>query len=384
MGLVSCFDDVFILNSCFPMTTDFSIQLGFKEIPKLWSTFVAPETAVSMNSRRWGLKVTNQKSEFSGIVEKMIPLCIPVVYLEGYQELISCQTKLPWPKEPKVIYTSVSYYTDDVFKAWAGAKVENKASLIIGQHGGNFGMTQQAFLESHQIKISDAYLSWGWSDERNKKIIPVGNLVSRRKTKGYDPQGFVLMVEYALPRFSYQLYSVPIASQWLDYFDEQCRFVESLPVMQQDLLRLRLGRSDFGWDQESRWRSLFPNIDFDLGAEPMSKVVTGCRIYIATYNATTFLESLSWNIPTIIFWKPEHWELNNDALEYFYLLEAVGIFHRTPESAARQLMQVWDNVEEWWEKEEVQKARQVFCNQYSFTSGESFEKLQVVFNEFST
>ena len=60
-------------------------------------------------------------------------------------------------------------------------KTEEGAKLIIGQHGGNFGMTPMAIHESHQIKISDKWLSWGWDDPKNKKIIPIGNFKTSLK-----------------------------------------------------------------------------------------------------------------------------------------------------------------------------------------------------------
>ena len=89
------------------------------------------------------------------------------------------------------------------------------------------------------------------------------------------------------------------------------------------------------------------------------------RLYISTYNATTYLESLYWNVPTIIFWDPKHWELRENAKPYFELLKSVGIFHDTPEGAAQQMINVWDDIDLWWNSKEVQNARLKFCKQYS-------------------
>jgi putative transferase (TIGR04331 family) len=89
---------------------------------------------------------------------------------------------------------------------------------------------------------------------------------------------------------------------------------------------------------------------------------------------------LSWNFPTIIFWNPNHWEINDNALYYFNLLESVGIFHRTPESAAQQLIKVWDNVLDWWEDSSTQQARIAFCKQYSHISDDSIHKIQSIFS----
>jgi putative transferase (TIGR04331 family) len=373
------FDDIFILNSCFSKVTDAKIQWNFIQFPKMWHSITTTKVKINIESRKWKLKENNE-SEFARIARKMIPLHIPAIYLEGYKSLVENQKKLPWPKNPKVIFTSTSFASDDVFKAWAAGKVENKSSLVIGQHGGNFGMTPRAFLEYHQIEICDFYFSWGWSNNENPKVLPIGSLKNIGHISGYSAQGNALMVEYALPRYSYQLYSVPIASQWIDYFEDQCRFVTALPVSLQDELQVRLYKHDHGWDQEARWKHSFPNINFDLNNKPIKEIISKSRVYISTYNATTYLESLSWNFPTIIFWNPNHWEINDNALYYFNLLESVGIFHRTPESAAQQLIKVWDNVLDWWEDSSTQQARIAFCKQYSHISDDSIHKIQSIFS----
>jgi len=373
------FDNIFIYKSGFPVLKDIQLQLKFKQFPQNWASFSTPEVLLNLEMREWDFKSKINNCDFSSIVCKLIPKCIPRTYLEGYNLLVKNQKKLPWPKTPKVIFTSEAYFTDDVFKAWAASKVCLGSSLVIGQHGGNFGMTPMSFLEEHQIKISDKFLSWGWTDNSEDKIIPVGNLKSQKNTKNFDPKGHALFVEYALPRFSYQIYSVPIASQWLDYFKEQSHFVGSLPSTIQNNLIIRL-KADFGWDQKNRWDDLFPNIIIDSGEKSMKEMAVKSRIFISTYNATTYLESLAWNIPTIIFWKPEHWELNDNASKYFDILESVGIFHKTPESAAQKLTEVWDNIELWWEKNETQIARKSFVRQYSLISESSSYKMQKVLN----
>jgi putative transferase (TIGR04331 family) len=108
------------------------------------------------------------------------------------------------------------------------------------------------------------------------------------------------------------------------------------------------------------------------------------RLYISTYNATTYLESLAWNIPTIIFWNPSHWELNEDAEFYIGLLKSVGIFHDTPESAAEQMIKVWDDISTWWGSEEVQNARQEFCKYYSSSSEKPLDQLRSIFSQIES
>lgn len=307
---------------------------------------------------------------FMKILHEMMPLHLPVAYLEGYQCLVDAGDDMGWPSDPKTIFTSNSFLADDLFKTWCAGRCEEGAPLIIGQHGGHFGMSPFAFYEEHQIEISDVWLSWGWANQANYKIKPVGVI---NRTTGcnpiYKPGGRLLMVEMTLPRYSYHLYAAPIAGQFLYYFSDQCRFVEGLNERARDKLTIRLApRDTYQWNQRERWNDRFDNVTLDDGEQDMSKLISQCRLYVSTYNATTYLESLTLDVPTIIFWDQNYWELTSEAAQFIGLLESVGIFHKTPMAAAAYINDIWDNVEAWWRQESVQAARREFCNQYARTS----------------
>ena len=256
----------------------------------------------------------------------------------------------------------------------AANKTESGVPLVIGQHGGNYGMALWSFTEDHQIEIADQFLSWGWDKSGYKNIYPVGNFKDFSKKKLSSCKGGIaLMVEMTIPRQSYHMYSVPVASgQYLEYFDDQCRFVSALPENLRDQLLVRLYSVDYELSQRQRWLDQFPKIKLDEGTKTLEMLLNGTRLYISTYNATTYLESLFRNFPTIIFWNPKHWELRDSALPYFEKLKSVGIFHDTPEAAAQQMAAVWSDVSNWWESAEVQAVRMEFCDCYSHSTDKSF------------
>ena len=64
------------------------------------------------------------KTAFEKFVKKVIPLQIPKTYIEGYKNLSKFKSKVEWPEKPKLIWTSVSHYMDEIFKFWAAEKVE--------------------------------------------------------------------------------------------------------------------------------------------------------------------------------------------------------------------------------------------------------------------
>ena len=362
-------DDYFFLTTYLPLKEDFKLQIRLGQFPKLWREETRATTKPDIQQRQWSFGSSNIKEDsFEFIARQFIRQHIPTDYLEGYNDLCAKAKSLKWPKNPKAIFTSNSYSSDDLFKVWAAEKIELGIPLVIGQHGGHFGMTPFAFHEEHQIKISDKWLSWGWSDTNRQQITPVGNFKIIHKNVRYNSKGGLLMVQMALPRYSYHLYALPISRQYIDYLDDQFTFVETLPEVIRNELTVRLFRKDFGWEQKARWNEKYPNIKLDTGNKNIKKLISQNRIYLSTYNATTFLESFAMNIPTVMFWNPNHSELRNPVKPYFTALKEVGVFHETPESAAKHITEIWNDVEKWWNSDSVTKAVKDFCEKFNRTN----------------
>ena len=371
-------NDYFFIQSYLPLITELKLQFRLGKLPNLWSTQSSPSVKPSANERQWQLN-GDCSSLFEEVLRTMIPLNIPTGYLEGYSILNQTVDNLSWPKNPKSIFTSNAYSGDDLFKAYAAKKTENNTPLFIGQHGGMYGMNAFSFSDEHQIKIADKWLSWGWSDEKRNNIVPIGILKAFGRKVSYSPKKGALMVELGLPRYSYTMYALPIAGQYLDYFNDQKVFLASLPIELRQQVLLRLYHIDYGWNQQDRWHDSMPEVNIDKGHKDIKKLIKKSRLYIATYNGTTFLESLTWNVPTIMFWNPEYWELTEQAIPFFELLEKEGIFHTTPESAANKMTEIWDDIDGWWHSNKIQNARKVFVNHYAHLPKEPLNLLQDFF-----
>ena len=355
--------DAVFISTYLPPLDELRIQRRLGQVPQRWYTMPAIRIGVDGSKRLWVVS-GESRSPFEVCARSLIPTQIPAVYIEGYGRLVEQSAGLPWPEQPKVIWTSNSHNSDDVFKAWAAEKTERGSRLVIGQHGGHYGMGRWSFTEEHDIAISDRYLSWGWSDRRGR-VKPVGQLKARRPLKlRHSAQARALMVTFAIPRFSYWMYSAAVSRQWLDYFRDQCTFVASLPRSIQVALIVRLYPEDFGWDQLSRWRDRFPELHLDNGESCIDDLIRQSRLYISTYNATTFLESITMNVPTVMYWNPSHWELRDCAEPHFANLKRVGIFHENPQSAAQHVAAIWENVDAWWQSLAVREVLEQFKQRY--------------------
>ena len=93
---------------------------------------------------------------------------LPKIYLENFKEFDNSLEQTKWPLKPKKIFTANAYEFDEYFKFYTAKKVINGAKLIIGQHGGLFGMGKWNLPEEHQIDVADYFLSWGWKSQSSK------------------------------------------------------------------------------------------------------------------------------------------------------------------------------------------------------------------------
>lgn len=373
--------DAFLLSTFLPFRDEMRMHKRLGQMPQLWRQVAPIQVTVDGSRREWVVTGEN-RSEFETCARSLIPQQMPTAYLEGYGQLVEQTASLPWPKQPKLIWTSNSSISDDVFKAWAAEKAGRGTPLVTGQHGGHYGVGRWSFAEDHEIAISDCYLSWGWTEPEQPRVKPVGQLTSKSPLGvRHSGQPGALLVTCTVPRQSYHMYSVMVSRQWLDYFSDQCAFVEHLPQPIRTALTVRLYSHDYGWDQTRRWRERFADLRLDDGQSSIYELIRQSRIYISTYNATTYLESLAMDVPTVIYWNPNHWELRDSAVPYFEDLKRVGIFHETPQSAARHVAAVWDDVDAWWARPAVRDAVARFRTRYCDVPADLLERIERTLRE---
>ena len=356
--------DALFLHTYLSVRDELTLYRRMGQVPQLRRSVPAVREAIDGERRRWTV-AGESRSQFEVCARALIPRQIPAVYLEGYHRLVEQASRLPWPKQPRVIWSSNAHIGDDVFKVWAAEKAERGTPLVIGQHGGHYGAARISFFEEHETAISDAFLTWGWRDPRRSHVEPVGQLKARRPFGVRHAQlPHALLVTLAVPRQSDLMSSSMASRQWLDYFGDQCAFVDHLPEAVRRALIVRLYSHDFGWDQVARWTDRHPGVRLDQDRSKMTDLVRQSRVYIATYNGTTFLESFTMDVPTVIFWNPQHWELRDSAVPFFDDLKRVGVFHDTPESAARHVAAIWNDVDGWWATAAVRDVVARFKSRY--------------------
>jgi putative transferase (TIGR04331 family) len=90
-------------------------------------------------------------------------------------------------------------------------------------------------------------------------------------------------------------------------------------------------------------------------------------LVICDHNQTSFLESLSNNKPTIIFWNDDYTKISKKASEHFDELAKVGVFYTSPKKAAYFVSNlVLDgSISDWWMDSSRQTAVSTFVHEYA-------------------
>ena len=307
----------------------------------------------------------SQTSDVEKILIRLVREYLPTSFLEGFSTLKMSIRQMGFPNSPKTIFTSNRHIYDDVFNAWVADATENGSRLVLGQHGGHYGISKfPSFAERHELSVSDTYLTWGWKHAISSSggiiLTTVGSHWKHRESHSR-----LLLVTDELwshPRAVYT--DIPETS---DYLDHLGLLVRSLPPSIQQSLELRrhLGQSVVGHPVETWWRNQVQAINLGDPLIPFSQVVRNAKIVIVAHNGTTIPENFSQAVPTLITWTSNWVEIRDEAKPIFAKLAEVGIFHEDPVSLAKHVSAIWDNVDAWWESKEVVGARELFCSQYA-------------------
>lgn len=375
-------DRFVVAASHLPITEAWLLEIRLGQFPGIyWHVPDTPPCMFDATRRNWKLEgAASSMAEFDMLVRELLPLFMPRVFVEGFGKLRHLVDTLPWPVSPQVIWTSNYHFAHDVFKLWAAEKHRKGTRLVWAEHGG-LGTCAFNGAHSYELAVADRYLSTGWHSAEHPQVVPIGNFRQLNRRRRYKTDGRVLLVCGIMPRYAFDVRSMMLSSQVGEYFEEQFRFVGALPERLRPGLLVRLHSLDYGWRQQERWQKRHPEIALDEGQASFWKVAKTCRLLISTYNSTTYIDSFTLNVPTVLYWNPERWEVKDEALPLFAELARVGIFHETPESAAAHVAAIWNDVEEWWRRPDVQEARMLFCRQYAASPSNSIERIESILRE---
>ncbi len=312
-------------------------------------------------------------SKFENFIIRIMLRHIPYCYLEGIHSLKHAADLNKWPKNPKAIVTAIDFVGDDLFKFYCANSVLTGSKINTICHGGG-GKYKYSDWQDMDFNISDKYFTWGWSEYSSKCI--QGFFVkdiSYKRTRNKN-QKHLLHVMLSQFRYLKGIDATPSYEQYINqYLNDQFEFLNALkPEIRKEVI------TKLSFDLENslqeRINDKCPGLNYATMKDNYNKLMRESKLIVTTYNCTTPVEALYMNVPTIIYWRPDHWELSPSATPLFDKLRDCGVFHDTPESAADMIERIWEDVDGWWQTKEVKSAcddfRDWFCRDSEDSIGE--------------
>lgn len=358
-------DGYFTRSACFSIWWKSKGRVRFDLREYDWSAeSLSPDWNLRENLSR---ALIGHRSDPVDVLFRLIPMHLPLCYLEGFFDLLSA-ADATFPKTTVRYFTCNANWHDEVFKARAASAGETGGSLWIGQHGGNYGVSQRLLFERFERRIADRFCTWGWEEGVGTIAMPAPKLMDIRSHVQSRSDGSILFTSTTVMQNG-AIIDVYTNEQFQDYLAWQRRFVSALPLAVRSKLRIRLLRD---WGRKF-WEPLkqYPEIEIEdayAATASFRDRLAACTIFVTDHLSTTYAEALASNTPTLMFWDPTVITLRPAARPFFQQFRECGVLHDSPESAAAELQRAIMDVCAWWSAPAKVAAVAAFKNHYLMTA----------------
>ena len=302
------------------------------------------------------------RNEFEEIIKTIVLSHIPNALLSIYSRQQNDKPRL------KIWIGNDIYKSEE--NAFRIAEIcEHGGRWISAQHGGGYGQTLYFPIGKIEYETSDGFITWGWDFKHiySSHYYPLPSPMLSKLPKHKYKKEQIVFVSTMHPPYFYRLQSTLLPEQQLEYLVNKKRFF--LKLERNILLKIRYKSYiyDYGIEEVEFVSTVLLQDQFLVKCK-LTREFKNSKLVVINHMATSFLEAFVMNVPTILFWNPEHFATTPEATPYFDKLRATGILFDHPGAAAEKVNEIWGDVQGWWQQPEVQKAKDEFCYQFARTS----------------
>lgn len=260
------------------------------------------------------------------------------------------------------IASPAAYENAEYRQRLAKWKAEGNALAFV-QHGGNYGQTRTC-CEAELIEYSqDCFFTWGWDKYEGARgnFIPMPYpQLARLENAWTGREKRIIYTGAEMAAYGYRLDSHPTPMQYVGYRQWKADFLGRLPENLRERIWYRPYFELPGTLADAAWlMPRFPELHLCEG--PLEPQILDCGLLVLDHHGTVLLQAMAAGIPLILFWNRRDWLLAESCEELIDMLEECGVWHPSPEAAAKKLMEVWPDTAEWWRAPDIARARKIFC-----------------------
>jgi len=349
-----------------PQIYMYKLLFKLKTSPFSYFNRVRPKSFDVNHSMRDKLNDSNSvcNNEFEKLLTNLIPGNVPISYIEGYSQLVRESNNI-FPKKTSLIVTANAYFSNEHFKTWAARQKERGAKLWIMVHGGHHGTALFNGPGKLTEDIADRFYSWGWG----KYNLPSYKLSLLKGVNLTKSSNRILFIPYSLSKYSNHIDASPISSTFNSCLEMQFRFFNELTSCELiDNLFIRIKDSQQMWNLQYEYRKYGIKNFILSDSETILNSIRKSSLVIVTYDSTIFLETLTLNTPTCLFFNENLWEMSLLSERHFKKFLECGILHFNENSLAKHIVTNQNNYDEWWRSDVVQDSIQDFLLEFGYSS----------------
>lgn len=304
-------------------------------------------------------------------------------------------------------YDNLNRYFDTNFpnlktvlcESWIGSSKDAFAIAVLSNRGVEHLSIEHNYIShcylgsnlKYLAPIADKYITFGWKDSTIKNTICGSSLYTwveevENKIKKHKILLILSALIACIPEISAAyggngaigvIRTIKMTNEFLSALDETTlheTYIRSYP---------RKPLSEFlAWDNNYVYKEYISKAKIydDVGIVGSRVLMQESEIVIVNYLATSYLESLKANIPTIVLYDKQSMHLQEKFANIFDGLIKVGIFQINATSAAKFVNKIKDNPQIWWNSDNVQKYKNKFLNE-NFGDEENMIKYLVKYSK---
>jgi putative transferase (TIGR04331 family) len=333
--------------------------------------------SIDLSSRKQISSITGDVDNFDRFFFASLEYCFPRIFIEDFKIIFHHYSNY-FSKFQNIKYV--------VNETWIGNNYSSIAIAILQNRGIKHINNEHNYISHHFLgnnnkylfPLVDKFVTLGWFDENIPNLVKGSSLYSWYDGKRYIKEHLITYITGIPPiktpeiSAAYGDFGSFNAEKHLEFVTA---FFNNLKITTLNNLVYRGYPIDayaathvepqmVRYDQDFELKEYLKHVkNIDYTAQSAKLLMKKSRLVIVDYLSTSYLEAILVNVPTVFFWNMETYYLEEKYANIYEPLISAGICQTNPVDAAEFIESIKHNPEEWWEKESVQRARNLFLSQ---------------------
>ena len=307
--------------------------------------------------------------EYLNILQTLIEKTCPHSLMEGFSDYYAKASNKNY-KAGKIRVISPDIFRE-VEKIENALAVENNEIVLQTQHGSWYGMVSCPTVSQPSEYGFYGFLTWGWDsqDDISGNFIPTPSPMLAPHIGSYQQRNnHLLFVNNKTYTRSSRLEGQPMPSQTIRDRQLKLDFINQLRSdIQKDLYYRPHMHHSFGLDDTHFVKEHCPQVQMLL-APSVNDTMMSYKLFVANHYSTGFHIAMAAGMPCVCFWPKDIIPIAKSAMPEHQALMDNKIIFDDPIKAADHINTIWNDIDSWWQSDEVKKARNNWCQKFSYTN----------------